>query len=119
MWETKTPLYSDRLLGIASGKAPPFVRAWAITILASIGNERRVEELVPMLLDDPDYQVKRQLLLLFGVYRVQAALTSIDRLLHDSPPSTVSPAQIASLRAMAQEAREKINGENLSPNWRN
>jgi hypothetical protein len=119
MWETKTPLYSDQLLSVANGKASPRVRAWAITILAYLGNARRVEELVPLLLDDPNYDVKRQLLLLFGIYRIQGALASIDRLLRDSPPATLLPWQTTNLRAMAQEARGKITGEDTNPGWRN
>jgi hypothetical protein len=119
MWETRTPLYSEPLLRIASGKDSPRVREWAITILAYIGDGRRTEELVPLLLDDPDFDVKRQLLLLFGDYRVQDAVPAIDRLLNGDAPATLSPWQTTSLRAIAQEARDKITGKNTSPYWKN
>ncbi len=119
MWETKTPLYSEVLLNVARGKDSPRVREWAITILSYIPSSQHVEELVPLLLSDPDYSVKRQLLLLFGTYRVQEAVPAIDELLNSNQGQLLLPWQMDSLRMMAEEARDKITGKNTSRYWKN
>ena len=119
MWDTKTPKYSELLLTIAKGADSPPIRAWAITILSYVGRDHGVAELVPMLLDDSDYEVRRQLLLLFGTYRVQSALPAIDTYLKAREQDTLPAWQQEALRSMAEEARDKITGKNTSPYWKN
>jgi hypothetical protein len=119
MWETRTPEYSPTLLRIARGNHSPGVREWALNIVGSIGNSQGVEELVPLLLSEPSCQVKRQLLFVFGMYRVREAVTAIDELLASNQSGQCPPWQADALRARAQEARDKITGKEPGPGWRN
>lgn len=119
MWETKTPKYSRLLRTIAKGNDLPLTRSGAITILSYIGNDAGVDDLIPMLSSDPDYYVRRQLLLLFGSYRVQKAVPAIDALLQRKEDVNIPAWELDALHEMAQEARDKITGKNASPYWKN
>ncbi len=117
MWETRCPYYVDSLVNIAKGQNSAEVRSWAITILAYIEEDDYVEDLIP-LLDDPDWQVKRQLLLLFGAHKVKKAQPRIEKLLTEDIKA-LFPWQADNVREMAQEALDKITGKNTSPYWKN
>ena len=119
MWETPSPTYSDVLLAIAKGNDSPDVRSWAVTVLSHIQNGNGVEQLIPILLNESDYSLRRQLLILFGTYRVQGAVAAIDELLRTVPQESLPAWQQSQLCAVAKEAQEKITGENASPYWRN
>lgn len=116
MWETRTSGYSSRLMEIAKGPDSPRIRSWAITILAYLDAKERFEELIPVL-DEPDYELRRQLLLLFGTYRVKAAAPRIQELL-TSDIVTEAPYQADDLKSMARQALDKITGKNTSPYWK-
>jgi HEAT repeat protein len=116
MWETRTSDYSSRLMEIAEGHDSLRIRSWAITILAYLDAKERFEELVPML-DEPDYELRRQLLLLFGMRRVQAAAPRIEKLLNSDIVSE-PPCQTEELRRMATQALDKITGKDASPYWK-
>jgi HEAT repeat protein len=119
MWETRAPEYSPALLKVSRGNDSPGIREWALYILGSIDNRQGVEELVPLLSSEPDCEVKRQLLFVFGMYRVKEAVTPIDELLAGNPPGQCTSRQADALRARAQEARDKITGKETRPGWRN
>ena len=117
MYETRNTDYSSLLLAIAKGQDSADIRSWAITILTSLGSYDQIKELVPVF-DDPDYDVKRQLLVAFGSNKIREAVPKIEALLTQNF-ETQSKSQIENLRSMAQEALEKINGENTNKYWKN
>jgi hypothetical protein len=119
MWESASPTYSDVLLAIAKGNDSLDVRSWAVTVLSHIQNGNGVEQLIPILLNESDYGLRRQLLILFGTYRLQGAVAAIDELLQTIPQESLSAWQQNQLCALAKEAQEKITGTNTSPYWRN
>ncbi len=116
MWETRCSDYTDLLIDIAKGQDSPRLRSWAITILAYVDKSERSEELVG-LLDDPDYDVKRQLMLFFGAHKVKAAVPKIEKLLREDIKAP-SESQADALRNIAREALDKITGKNTSPYWK-
>jgi hypothetical protein len=118
MWETRTPEYSQILRKVALGNASPQVRGWALTILTSIGNAEGVEELVPILLSDADCQVKRQLLIVLGAYRVEQAVAAIDEFLAADQAARCVSGRADDLRAMAREARGRRTGPDARPSRR-
>jgi hypothetical protein len=118
MWETRTPDYSRILRKVALGNDSPGVRGWALTILASIGNREGVEELVPILLSDADCEVKRQLLIVLGAYRVQLAVAAIDEFLAADLAGRCSSWRADDLRTKAREARGKITGIDVRSGWK-
>lgn len=119
MWETKTPDYSKTLRKIALGNDSPRIRGWALTILAGIGNREGVEELIPILSSDADCEVKRQLLIVLGGYRVQQAKAAIESFLAaDQAQRCTPPWRADDLRNYARQARAKIAGEDTSSSWK-
>jgi hypothetical protein len=119
MWETKTPEYSTRLRTIALGNDSPRVRSWALTILAGIGNPEGIEELIPILSSGVDCEVKRQLLIVLGGYRVQEAKAAIERFLtSDQAARCTPPSRADDLRNYARQAHSKITGTDTSSGWK-
>lgn len=116
MWETRFSGYGRRLMDISKGRDIPKIRSWAITILAYLDVSERLEELVPML-DEPDYELRRQLLLLFGMHRVKAAAPRIEKLLK-SDIVTEAAYQADELKRMATQTLDKITGKSTSPYWK-
>ena len=117
MWETRDSDYSKPLLAIALGNDSPPVREWALTILGSEDQSEDVTRLVPLLLREPECGVKRQLLGVFGVYRVREALPAIDEFLAGDAAGQC-PGPGGTLRERAQEARDKITGKETRAGWR-
>lgn len=115
MWETRSPIYSNTLIDMIKKENDPGLRSWAITILTNIGDGERAKELV-YLLDDPNYDVKRQLLILFGVKKIKEAVPEIELVLKEKL-SGMENWQADSLRKIAKEALDKISGKNTSPYW--
>ena len=118
MWETRTPEYSGILRKVALGNHSPRVRGWALTVLASIGNGEGTEELVPILLSDAACEVKRQLLIVLGEYRVHDALAAIDKFLTTDQAARCPSGSAENLRSYARQAHQKITGEDARPGWR-
>ena len=58
-----------------------------------------------------------QLLLLFGMHRVKAALPRIQKLLKEDLVADAS-WQAEEIRSMARQAADKITGKNTSPYWK-
>jgi len=116
MWETRCPDYTDLLFDIAKGHNSPPIRSWAVTILASIEKTDRDAELIG-LLDDPDYDVRRQLLVLFGAHNVKEAVPRIEQLLEEDL-TRLSPSDADALREKAREALDRITGKDPSPYWK-
>ena len=116
MWETRFPGYSHRLMDVAKGQDLPSIRAWAITILASLDVSEPLEQLVP-LLGNSDYELRRQLLLLFGARRVKAAVPAIEKMLK-GPIVADATWQVDQLKSMANQALDKISGKDQSSSWK-
>lgn len=116
MWETRFPGYSHRLMDIAKGQDSPSIRAWAITILAYLDVSEPFEQLVP-LLGNSDYELRRQLLLLFGSRKVKAAVPAIEKMLK-GPIVADATWQVDELKSMATQALDKISGKDPSASWK-
>ena len=117
MFETRNTNYAPLLLTIAKSQDSADIRSWAITILTGLGSYDQIKELIPVF-DAPDYDVKRQLLIAFGSNKIREAAPKIEALLiqdFETQPKSLTE----NLRSIAQEALEKINGENTNKYWNN
>ncbi|MDD5681562.1 MAG: HEAT repeat domain-containing protein [Candidatus Omnitrophica bacterium] len=115
MWETRSPAYSDTLLDMIKSENDPRLRSWAVVVFTNVSNGERAKELV-YLLDDPNYDVKRQLLVLFGSKKIEEAVPKIESLLKENL-SEMEDRQADSLRKIAKEALDKISGKSTTSYW--
>jgi len=102
MWETRNSEYAALLMEVAKGKDSPNVRAWAITILTYIDKTKQDEELI-VLLDDPDYHVRRQTLLFLSQHNVVKAVPKIEKIV-DSEVKAEYAWQAVELKKEARKA---------------
>jgi HEAT repeat protein len=110
--------YAPLLLAIAKGQDTARARSWAITILSPLASYDQIKELIP-LLNDPNYDVKRQLLGALGNHKAKEAISPIEAFLAENLEETHPKHEADFLRGRAQEALAKIRGENISPYWKN
>ena len=110
--------YVPLLMAVAKGQDTARVRSWAITILGPLASYDQIKELIP-LLNDPNYDVKRQLLSALGNHQVKEAISPIEAFLDKNLEELHPKHEADFLRGRAQEALAKIKDENTSPYWKN
>jgi hypothetical protein len=118
MWLIGAPEHAPMLRKVALGNDSAQVRGWALTILVKLRVTEGIEELIPILLSDSDYEVKRQALYVLGTYRVQSALPAIEEFLARDQAARYAAWQAAALRSYAAQARDKISGKDPSSSWK-
>jgi HEAT repeat protein len=112
MWTTRTKKYIPSLLKVVNGADPPQIRSWAITILGYLEDKQVASELIP-LLDNQDYSIKRQTLVVLGINRVDEAVPKIRSLIDAQTEENLLSSAFESLTRIGSRSSIDVLADNL------